>query len=78
MTKKQVKSLTGKAFDFFCELAVFIAALIIDILTWVARKVWKRYLGIETPLYKIWWKRRIARIQKRIYLEHPEFKSQMA
>lgn len=38
------------------------------------RKFWKRYFNIETPVYKWWWKRHAARIQKRIYIQHPEFK----
>ena len=73
MKKKQVKSLTDRALEFFCELVVFIFTLTVELLTWVARKFWKRYFGIETPLYKIWWKRRSARNQKRIYIEHPEW-----
>ena len=73
MKKKQVKSLTDTALEFFCELVVFIFTLTVELLTWVARKFWKRYFGIGTPLYKIWWKRRSARNQKRIYIEHPEW-----
>lgn len=49
MKKKQVKSLTDTALEFFCELVVFIFTLTVELLTWVARKFWKRYFGIETP-----------------------------
>lgn len=48
MKKKQVKSLTDTALEFFCELVVFIFTLTVELLTWVARKFWKRYFGIET------------------------------
>ena len=37
------------------------------------RLVLKRYFGIETPVYKWWWRRHKAWMQKRIYNVHPEF-----
>ena len=50
MKKKQAKSLVNKTIDLALDILAFIVALTIDALTWVARKVWKRYFGIETPL----------------------------
>lgn len=33
------------------------------------RFVLKRYLGIETPLYKVWWRRRSESIQRELDYE---------
>ena len=30
------------------------------------RKVWKRYLNLETPLYKLWWNNHAKAMQKKL------------
>lgn len=35
-------------------------------ITWFDRKVIKRYLGIETPIYKLWWKCNVENLQNQI------------
>ncbi|HBY16486.1 MAG TPA: hypothetical protein DEG90_05050 [Porphyromonadaceae bacterium] len=76
MKKKQAKSLVNKTIDLALDILAFIVALTIDALTWVARKVWKRYFGIETPLYKLWHKNHARHIQKLIWINHPEWHTQ--
>lgn len=76
MNKKQAKSLANKSLDLSLDFIAFILVLVIDCLTWVARKIWKRYFGIETPLYKMWHKSNARHIQKLIWIHHPEWKPQ--
>lgn len=39
------------------------------------RFVVKRYLNIETPLYKLWWSNHVALVQKRLENERDDYKS---
>ena len=41
--------------------------------TWVARNVWKRYFGIETPLYKMWWEEHKLKMQKELDIAHSDY-----
>lgn len=44
-------------------LVAFLRAIVRGMLH-VDRKFWKAYLGIETPLYKLWWAWRAQRNQE--------------
>ena len=46
------------------------AKKIVRSMFWVDRYVIKRYIGIEMPLYKIWWKSHSESIQKELNLAH--------
>lgn len=35
-------------------------------IAWFDRKVVKRYLGLETPMYKLWWKCNMENLQNKI------------
>lgn len=39
------------------------------------RYVVKRYLNIETPLYKLWWSNHVALVQKKLENERDEYRS---
>lgn len=39
------------------------------------RFVVKRYLNIETPLYKLWWSNHVVLIQKKLEDERDDYKS---
>lgn len=36
------------------------------------RKVLKRYFGIETPLYKFWWRKYAENMQKKLDMVHTD------
>lgn len=65
-------STLGKIANYLSESTNRLAERIENGLTWMARKVWKRYLNIETPLYKRWWKQNAADIQKQLNKLYPE------
>lgn len=48
------------------DILMAICRVILKSLLWVARNIWKRYLGIETPVYKLWWKAHAENIQKQL------------
>lgn len=39
------------------------------------RFVVKRYLNIETPLYKLWWSNHVTLVQKKLENERDDYKS---
>ena len=51
-------------------LCYWIAKKTVRSMFWVDRYIIKRYLGLETPLYKIWWRDYSERIQDELNLEH--------
>lgn len=48
--------------------------LVVILLTWISRKFWKRYLGVETPLYKRWKAQHTRYIQRKLDKAHAEWK----
>lgn len=48
------------------NILLAVCGIILRSLLWVARNVWKRYLGIETPVYKLWWKAHAENMQKKL------------
>lgn len=40
---------------------------------WVSKKILKRYLHIELPLYRLWWQQHSEYMQREIYKQHPEW-----
>lgn len=71
--KPNSNKISTQLYNLFFDITSAIACAILEALLWMARFVWKRYFGIETPLYRYWWKEHKKYIQKRIYREHPEF-----
>lgn len=66
----QQKTISGKAAALICELIDFVLSTTVQVLVWLSRKVWKRYLGIETPLYRAWHKHHVAYMQKKLDNAH--------
>ncbi len=54
-----MKNIIGKIYN---------VALAID------RNLWKKYFGIETPLYKRWWKQHVIKTQRAIQEEKSNIK----
>lgn len=77
MKTNNKKSLKSTFAQFMTELFWVIVELIVRSLVWVARFVWKRYFGIETPLYKVWHAHHAKRMQKALDREH-ELKALLA
>lgn len=59
------------------ELLWLIIRIIVELSTEFSIRVLKRYLNIETPLYKRYWEKRSEWIQKTIDRAHPEFKTEI-
>lgn len=68
--KKDKKSLKSTFIQFMSELFWVIVELIVRSLVWMARFVWKRYFGIETPCYKLWHRQHAEYMQKKLDREH--------
>jgi hypothetical protein len=51
------------------DMAGEICTQIILGMLWMDRKVIKRYLQLETPLYRLWWKGHVERMDKRLKRE---------
>lgn len=49
---------------------IAICRAILMSLLWVAKNIWKRYFGIETPVYKLWWKTHAENMQKKLDKVH--------
>ena len=48
------------------DVLMWMLKKLIRSIAWFDRKVVKRYLGFETPIYKIWWKSNVERLQDKI------------
>lgn len=53
-----IELIVGLLFEIFKKSILAIATF--------DRKVVKRYTGIETPVYKLWWKHNVKNIQNQI------------
>ena len=71
--KPNSRKISTQLYNIIFDIASLIACVIFKALLWMSRNVWKRYFGIETPLYRIWWRGHKEYMQKRIYRAHPEF-----
>ncbi len=56
MNNQNSNKITERILDGIVAIFEATGAAIIKSLLWLAKHVWKPYFGIETPLYKIWWK----------------------
>ncbi len=61
--KSRILSLTG-------DILMVICRVIVRSLLWIAKHFWKRYFGIETPVYKLWWKAHTTAMQKKLDMVH--------
>jgi len=52
------------------DILIVILRIIIKSLLWIAKHFWKRYFGIETPVYKLWWKTHATAMQKKLDMVH--------
>lgn len=62
--------LTSRISDLTCDSLVAILRGIVRGLLWIAKNIWKRYFGIETPVYKMWWKAHSQSMQKKLDRAH--------
>lgn len=61
--KSRILSLTG-------DILMVICRVIVRSLLWIAKHFWKRYFGLETPLYRLWWKAYAKSMQRKLDLIH--------
>lgn len=64
------EKLTSCILTLIGDILMAICHIIMRSLLWVARNIWKRYFGIETPVYKLWWKEHVKSMQKRLDKVH--------
>ena len=55
------------------DILIAILRIIIKSLLWIAKHFWKRYFGIETPVYKLWWSSHARMMQKKLDSIHPNY-----
>lgn len=55
------------------DILIAVLRIIIKSLLWIAKHFWKRYFGIETPVYKLWWKAHAVSMQKKLDNAHRTF-----
>lgn len=60
------KTLSAQFMELVGNIAFIIVKKIVRAILYVDRKFWKGYANIETPLYKAWWKRHAAWMQKKL------------
>jgi len=70
---RTMKTAASKASERIYDITVAIGAAVGKTLLWLSRRVWKRYLGIETPLYKWWWKRHCEYMQQKLDDTHSPY-----
>ena len=60
------EKLTSRIFAIAGDIFIATLRVVIKTLLWIAKHIWKRYFGIETPVYKLWWKSHAANMQKKL------------
>lgn len=55
------------------DIFIAILRIIIKSLLWIAKHFWKRYFGIETPVYKLWWSSHARMMQKKLDSIYPNY-----
>lgn len=71
--KPSSEKISTQLYNVTCDIAIVIVRFILNVLLWVSRHILKRYFGIETPLYRLWWREHKKYMQKCIYRAYPEF-----
>lgn len=64
---------SSKIMHLLCDTVMLVIESVVRLMLWTSRKILKKYLNIETPLYKMWWKNNCKRVQKLLDKEHSEF-----
>lgn len=72
---KSLYNIIGATANFLSESVLFLFDNTVLALAWMSKKIWKRYLHIETPLYKLWWKEHSKCMQRKIDRQHPEWQT---
>lgn len=70
---RTTRNAASKASEYIYDKSAVVCAAVGKALLWLSRRVWKRYLGIETPLYKWWWKRHSEYMQQKLDDAHSPF-----
>ena len=65
-SKTRISRICNDALHIMCDVLIAILRTIVRALLWIARKVWKRYFGWETPIYKLWWASHAKSMQKKL------------
>lgn len=65
-SKTRISRIANDVLHIACDFLMAIIRIIIRALLWLARKIWKRYFNIETPLYKLWWEAHTKNMQKKL------------
>lgn len=63
-------TITYRMSELLQDIIIAVLRTVIKTLLWVAKHVWKRYFGIETPVYKLWWKAHSERMQEKLDIAH--------
>lgn len=66
---KHLNVICGAVFHLIAEALVWCVKTYIDAQVRFDRKVLKRYLGIETPLYRLWHERHAVKMQRKLNYE---------
>lgn len=61
-----MKSFLKYVIELLGGILMWVLKKIIRSIAWFDRKVVKRYLGFETPIYKIWWRNNAECLQNKI------------
>ncbi len=67
---QNLEKLMLRTLHLVCDILMAICCMIARALLWIAKNFWKRYLGIETPVYKLWWKSHAKSMQKKLDRRH--------
>lgn len=68
--KKKQQSLGVRFLHLVCDTLVFVISHIVRGQVWIDRKIIKRYLQLETPLYRMWHDNHAKRMQHKLDIAH--------
>lgn len=71
MAKQQ--SLGVRFLHLLCDMLIYIAEKAVKGQLWIDRKIVKRYLHMETPLYRIWHKNYARSMQRKLDIAHSNY-----
>lgn len=72
MAKKQ-QSIGVRFLHLVCDCLMYVAEKVIKGQLWIDRKIIKRYLQLETPLYRVWHKSHARSMQRKLDLAHGNY-----
>lgn len=72
MAKKQ-QSIGVRTLHLLCDVLVYIIEKAIKLQLWIDRKIIKRHLQIETPLYRCWHRNHAKSMQRKLDLAHGNY-----